>query len=108
MNTLNQKWREASALEAKQYWEIVDEIDQIMHDARKSRDKRLMELAFECKRDMTDLLHRIGYVVNEEGLFLKHEPDVLDDLEKLSDIDQAAVNLGMSLALTVMRHGPVY
>lgn len=104
MNSLQQTWREASAIECRLYWEKVDAMQDLYADAVGRKSKHMMVAFYEQKERTHKLFSDIGFVVNKDGLFVKDEPDTLDQDHDAEFFDAVAVDLGR--LMHAMRHGP--
>jgi hypothetical protein len=97
-------WREASELEARLYWNKVDEMTDLQAYAMTSKDTRLIRRYYDIKEQTYQLLNNIGYVVNQDGLFVKDEPDILDQDHDGAFFDAVALDLGR--IMHAMKFGP--
>jgi hypothetical protein len=104
MNSLQLTWREANELEAKLYWNKVDALSDLYVHAMTSKDRALINRYYDIKEQTYKLLSDIGYVVSKEGLFMKNEPDIIDQDHDVEFFDACAHDIGR--AMHVMKFGP--
>jgi hypothetical protein len=98
------RWREATELEAKLYWEKVDEYSGLMQKGLDTSNIPMFQRGQHKKRLAVTLLTDAGYKVDGSGIWMKVEPDILDTTFEQVIEDAAAQDYG--LAMIAMRFGP--